>query len=281
MMRALWTAASGMNSQQTNVDTIANNLSNINTAGYKAEKAEFKSLLYQNMQSKSTNTLGENKPISAQVGLGVRMASVTSNFNQGALNETGAYMDWAVEGAGFYKIDVNGTTMYTRNASFTLSIVNGGNGAMVTTANGYPVLDANNQPMIIPCNPHPQEGEKSYSTSSLVVDKSGKLSAVNISTNEREDLGIQVGLVQFANPAGLEKTGNSLYKVTDNSGEPMEEIGSGLSLSSIRQNFIESSNVSAADEMVNLIVAQRAYEMNSKTIQAADSMMQQANELRR
>lgn len=270
MMRALWTAASGMNTQQTHVDTIANNLSNINTAGYKTEKAEFKTLLYQNLQSQSTNTNGEKKPVSAQVGLGARMASITSNFQQGSLNETGQFMDWAIEGSGFYKVQTTGGEVkYTRNASFSLSVTD--QGSMVTTSEGFPVLDVNNNPMIIP---------NDYTSSSLSITNDGKLYAKN-AQNELVDLGIQVGLVQFANPAALEKTGNSLFGVTDNSGQPMEETQTAtLKRSVVHQNYIEASNVNAADEMVNLIVAQRAYEMNSKAIQASDTMMQQANNLR-
>lgn len=273
MMRALWTAASGMNSQQTNVDTIANNLSNINTTGYKSEKAEFKSLLYQNLQSRSTNSNGTNKPVSAQVGLGTRMASVTSNFTQGALNETDEFMDWAIEGNGFYKIDMgNGETLYTRSASFSLAIVDGG--VMVTNSGGNPVLDSNNNSIVI--------SDTDYTISSLAIDQEGNLSAISQTTGARVNLGIQVGLVQFPNAAGLEKTGDSMFRVTDNSGEPMEELQSStLVRSKIHQNYIEASNVNAADEMVNLIVAQRAYEMNSKAIQSADTMMQEANELRR
>lgn len=269
MMRALWTAASGMNSQQTHVDTIAHNLSNINTAGYKSEKAEFKTLLYQNLQSQSTNSDGTRKPISAQVGLGTRMASVTSNFNQGSMNETGLFTDWGIEGDGFYKIDTGNGIMYTRNASFALTTVDGG--VMVTTSNGYPVLDSNNETMVIPSD---------YSSSTITVTEDGKLFARN-QANELIDLGIQVSLVQFANPAGLSKEGNSLFAETENSGEPMEELTSDtLKNSKIHQKYLEASNVQAADEMVNLIIAQRAYEMNSKAIQSADTMMQQANNLR-
>lgn len=270
MMRALWSAASGMTSQQTNVDTIANNLSNINTAGYKTEKTEFKTLLYQNLQSRSTNSDGTSKPVAAQVGLGTRPASVTSIFTQGNMNETGNFMDWAVEGDGFYKVQAgDGSIQYTRNASFQLSVVDGG--VMVTTEEGYPVLDVNNRPMVI---------SDQYTISSLAVAGDGKLSAAG-QDGQRVDLGIQVGLVQFTNPAGLEKVGGSRFAATDNSGQPMEENGSdNLKLSAIHQNYIEASNVSAADEMVNLIVAQRAYEMNSKAIQASDTMMGQANNLR-
>ena len=270
MMRALWTAASGMTSQQTNVDTIANNISNINTAGYKSEKAEFKSLLYQNLQSRSTNSDGTIKPVAAQVGLGTRTASITSNFEQGSLSETGSFMDWALEGKGFYKVNtgVNGTA-YTRNASFSLAIVDGG--SMVTTSEGYPVLDVNNESIVI---------DEMYSISTLSISDSGQLYAED-ANGEKHDLGIKVGLVQFSNPAGLEKAGNSLFHMTSASGAAMEEATSdNLKASKIHQGYLESSNVSAADEMVDLIVAQRAYEMNSKCITAADTMMQQANNLR-
>lgn len=270
MMRALWTAASGMTNQQTNVDTISNNLSNINTAGYKSERSEFKTLLYQNLQSQSTNSDGTNKPVSAQVGLGTRLASVTSKFTQGALNETGSYMDWGIHGDGFYKVDTGTDGIkYTRNASFALSVTK--KGTMVTTSEGYPVLGANDKPLTIP---------KGYNVSSLTVSSDGKLSAQNAKGN-LVDLKLQVGLVQFSNPAGLEKDGSSLFKATDNSGTALAEGKTkGIQKSTIRQNYIESSNVSAADEMVNLIVAQRAYEMNSKCISAADTMMGQANNLR-
>ena len=270
MMRALWTAASGMTSQQTNVDTIANNLSNINTAGYKSEKAEFKSLLYQNLQSRSTNSDGTAKPVSAQVGLGARTASITSNFEQGSLSQTGATMDWAIEGEGFYKVDTGDHGIcYTRNASFALSVVDGG--CMVTTAEGYPVLDVNNEPMVI---------SDEYTISTLSITDDGHLYAEN-AQGEKVNLGMQVGFAQFTNPAGLEKDGNSLYRATAASGEPMEETESAnLKRSRVHQGYLENSNVSAADEMVNLIVAQRAYEMNSKCITASDTMMQQANNLR-
>ncbi|MCR4716166.1 MAG: flagellar hook-basal body complex protein [Lachnospiraceae bacterium] len=279
MMRALWTAASGMTSEQSNVDTISNNLANINTAGYKTEKAEFKSLLYQNLQSRSTNSDGTAKPISAQVGLGTRMASVTSRFSQGILQETGNFMDWGLEGDGFYKINNGTETLYTRNASFSLSIIDESK-VMVTNSNGWPVLDVDNNPIVI--NTRDDQGNLVYNTANLEVHNDGSLYCRNETTGESEPLNIQVGLVQFANPAGLEKTGSSLFKATENSGEPMEETENEvLKKSTFRQNYLEASNVNAADEMVNLIVAQRAYELNSKAIQAADSMMDQANNLRR
>ena len=279
MMRALWTAASGMTSEQSNVDTISNNLANINTAGYKTEKAEFKSLLYQNLQSRSTNTNGTKKPVSAQVGLGTRLASVTSQFTQGILQETGKNTDWALEGQGFYKIKSNTETLYTRNASFSLSIIDDSK-VMVTNSNGWPVLDVDDNPIVIETKD--EEGNVKYNLSNLELHNDGKLYCRSEISGESEYLNIQVGLVQFTNPAGLEKTGSSLFKETENSGAPMEETkNDALKKSVFRQYYLEASNVNAADEMVNLIVAQRAYELNSKAIQAADTMMDQANNLRR
>lgn len=270
MMRSLWTAASGMISQQTNVDNIANNLANVNTVGFKRETMEFKSLLYQNLQTRSTNNAGEEKPISAQVGLGARVASTTSNFSQGALTASENMYHMAIEGDGFFKVaDVDGSIVYTRDGSFDISVVNGGN--MLCTSDGRPLLDVNNNPIVI---------SNAYNISTLTVEQDGNL-AVQNDAGDYVPLGIKIGLVQFNNPAGLENIGNNLYAQTLASGEPMEESRTAnISNSKIHQNYLESSNVQVVDEMVNLIVAQRAYEMNSKAIQASDEMLQQANNLR-
>lgn len=271
MMRALWTGATGMISQQTNVDTISNNISNVNTQGYKKEQTGFKSLLYQNLQSTSTNSAGDKKPVAAQVGLGSRIASITSVYTQGSLLESGSYMDWAIEGDGFYKVQMtDGTVEYTRNTGFGFSL-NPDESVTVCTSGGNPILDADNKPIVI---------GSQYISSTLEVSKDGKLSA-KTEDGELHDLGIQVGLVQFSNAAGLEKDGESLLKATPASGTPMEESEFAVTQrSKVRQGYTEGSNVQIVDEMVNLIVAQRAYEMNSKTIQAADSMLQTANQLR-
>lgn len=270
MMRALWTAATGMIGQQTNVDTISNNLANVNTTGYKKESAEFKSLLYQNIQSKSTNNQGEYKPIPAQVGLGTRVASITSAFDQGALFSSTSNFDFAIEGQGFFKIQLpSGEIAYARNGHFQLSIVD--NGVMLNTAEGYPVLDTNNQPIVFP---------KDINTNSVVVYDDG---SIYYKDSKGVDVksGIKFGLVQFPNAAGLEKGSSTLYYETVASGTPIDEATSTtVKRSNVKQKYLEGSNVQVVDEMVNLIVAQRAYEMNSKAIQAADTMLQQANQLR-
>lgn len=272
MMRSLWSAASGMISQQTAVDTIANNLANVNTTGYKNEKAEFKSLLYQTLQTRTTTANGEQKPISAQVGLGTRIAAITSNFTQGPHLESESDTALAINGNGFFSVrGADGNTYYTRNGDFKLSVGDDGNLTLVTS-NGFPVLDSNGNPIQFPGG---------VSATQLMVTSEGAFGYVD-GQNNFVDLNQTIGLFQFNNPAGLEKIANSLLNVTDASGQPLNEANTpNLVLSSVRQGYLEGSNVQVADEMVNLIVAQRAYEMNSKAIQAADDMLGQANQLKR
>ena len=270
MMRALWTAASGMIAQQTNIDNVSNNLANVNTIGYKKESIEFKSLLYQNLQSRSTNNAGENKPVAAQVGLGTRTASITSIYTQGNLIAADSNTWFAIEGDGFFKVrDENGETVYTRDGSFFWSVGDDGNITLVTS-DGYPVLDSNNNPIVL---------DKQYDPSTLVSDRYGNLSVTL--NGEPVDLNVKIGIVQFNNPAGLVKLGGNYLGTSIASGDAIEETPDGaLTISKVHQHYIEASNVQVVDEMVNMIVAQRAYEMNSKAIRASDEMLQQANNLR-
>ncbi|MFG6383261.1 MAG: flagellar hook-basal body protein [Lachnospiraceae bacterium] len=271
MMRSLWSAASGMIAQQTSVDNISHNLANVNTTGYKTEKAEFKTLLYQTLQTRTTTANGEQKPISAQVGLGTRVASITSHFTQGALLASESYTAMAIAGDGFYSVRAaDGNTYYTRNGDFKLSVGNDGNITLVTS-DGYPVLDTNGNTITLPGEVSSSKIQVSTEGNIGYVDGNGNF--VNVAT---------IGLFQFSNPAGLEKLSNSLLAVTDASGEAMNEAtAANLTRSEVRQKYLEGSNVQVADEMVNLIVAQRAYEMNSKAIQASDDMLGQANQLKR
>ncbi len=273
MMRALWTAASGMTTQQTNVDVIANNLSNVNTTGYKTQTAQFKTLLYQTIQSKTTSANGETKPIGAQVGLGVRNASITTNFRQGSLTSTDINTDFAIDGKAFFALqNLDGETVYTRNGSFNWAIGSEDGGVMLCSSEGFPVLDTNG--MTIELDPE-------YNTSMISIDADGNVCYPD-ENNNPQPIGMQIGLIQFSNPGGLEKSSGSTYKMTNASGEPIMEIEDPmLQKSKIKQGYLEASNVQTVDEMVNLIVAQRAYEMNSKAIQAADDMLGQANQLRR
>ena len=224
MMRALYTAATGMIAQQSNVDNISNNLSNVNTVGYKQEKMEFKSLLYQTIQTRTTSANGEEKPISAQVGLGTRVASNTSIYTQGSLMASENATDFAISGDGFFAVrGADGKTYYTRAGDFVWSVNAGGTLTLCT-----------------------------------------------------------IGLFQFNNPSGLEKTGTNLLAVTPASGNAMNEsTTANLTKSKVLQKYLEGSNVQVADEMVNLIIAQRAYQLNSKAITTSDEMLEQANNLKR
>ena len=272
MMKALWSAASGMITQQTNVDTIANNISNVNTIGYKTDKAEFKSLLYQTIQAKTTTANGENKPIGAQVGLGTRLASITTDFTQGSLTASSSETAFAIAGEGFFGVrNGDGEVLYTRNGDFQWAV--GTEGMTLCTSDGLPVLDSNGNEIILPGNVPTSTTTWTTTTGELgYVDDEGHYVSLEHT----------LGVWQFNNPAGLSSEGNTRYAVTDASGNPMNEATTnGLIKSSIRNKYLEASNVQVADEMVNLIVAQRAYEMNSKAIQAADDMLGQANQLKR
>lgn len=270
MIRSLWTAASGMKAQQTNVDTISNNLANVNTTGFKKETAQFKSLLYQTLQEKSTTSDGSPKPISAQVGLGTKNSAIMSRFQQGAITQTEEQFDFAVQGDGFFCVAApDGKVGYTRNGSFTAALTDGG--YTISTSEGYPLLDTNGNKIVLP---------QGYNMTKVSVNESGEICYPDASNNDIP-IGIRIGLAQFSNPAGLEKSSGSMYYQTAASGEPAQEINlTADSTSIIKQGYLESSNVQAVDEMVNLIVAQRAYEMNSKIITASDEMLQQANNLR-
>ena len=271
MMRALYTAASGMKAGQTNVDTIANNLSNVNTNGYKTTRTEFKSLLYQTIQTKTTSANGDQKPVGAQVGLGTRVASTTSMYTQGALNASESATDFALEGEGFFAIrGADGETYYTRNGNFTWAIDAAGN-TLLTDVEGSPVLDAEGNAIYVP------EG---ISAEAMIFEQSGAIS-YRLPDGTVVDMNQAFGIYQFNNPSGLEKLSYSRLQQTDASGQAMLEGEMGTIPSKVNQYYLEGSNVQVADEMVNMIIAQRAYEMNSKAIQTADSMLQTANELKR
>ena len=271
MMRSLWSAASGMIAQQTNVDTIAHNLSNVNTTGYKNERAEFKSLLYQTLQTRTTTANGEQKPIPAQVGLGTRVMAITSSFEQGAFLASESDTAFAINGDGFFSVrGIDGNTYYTRAGDFKLSI--GNDGLMLATSEGYPVLDSQGNAIVFP---------DEVNASTLEISGDGAF-GYRQPDGTYVPLGINIGLFQFNNPAGLEKMASGLFNVTAASGEALNEATTAnIQASEVRQGYLEGSNVKVADEMVNLIVAQRAYEMNSKAIQATDEMLGQANQLRR
>ncbi|MCR5426070.1 MAG: flagellar hook-basal body protein [Lachnospiraceae bacterium] len=272
MVRSLWTGATGMLAQQTSLDNIANNLANVNTTGYKAQTIEFKSLLYQNLQTRTTSANGETKPGSAQVGLGVRNSSINTVFTQGALLASELETSFAIDGKGFFATrGADGNTYYTRNGNFQwTTAANGGN--MLATTDGTPILDTSGNPIIL---------NSSYSISSVRIDKDGTILYPD-TQNNLQSLGIRVGLWQFNNANGLYREGDSLYSVTAASGVPINEAtANGIEKSRVIQGYLEGSNVQIADEMVNMITTQRAYELNSKVITTSDTMLDQANNLRR
>lgn len=270
MVRSLWSAATGMIAQQLNVDTIAHNLSNVNTTGYKTDVAEFQSLLYQTLQTRTTSANGEEKPGSAQVGLGVRNSSISSIFTQGEMRESTSPTAFAIEGDGFFSIrGLDGGTYYTRNGNFFIS--EGTDGLTLCTAEGYPVLDTEGNEIVF---------DLDTIVSKLTVTDGGSFCYPD-ETNNPQELGMAIGVYQFNNPTGLYKTDGGYYQETAASGEAMNEAeNDALKKSKIVQGYLEASNVKVVDEMVNLIIAQRAYEMNSKAITTTDEMMQTANQLK-
>lgn len=266
MMRALWTAASGMIAQQMNVDVISNNLANVNTTGFKKERVEFKDLLYETMD-RARVLPNSGKPVNLQVGHGTTPVATVKNFETGSPEETGNALDFFIDGEGFFM--VQGPTNeinYTRDGSFKISLTE--NGKMLTTSEGYPVLDEAGGPIIIDVD-----------LSKLVVSQNGELSYLD-EEGITVPIGQTIGLAYFDNRNGLEGIGRNLYKASQAAGSPVMALES-VQKSLINQKFLEASNVKTVEEMVKLIVAQRAYELNSKAIQSSDEMLGIANNLRR
>ncbi|ABN53821.1 MAG TPA: flagellar basal-body rod protein FlgG [Hungateiclostridium thermocellum] len=266
MMRALWTAGSGMTAQQLNVDVIANNLSNVNTTAYKKERLEFKDMLYDTL-NRAYILDGEGRPVNLQVGYGTVPMATLKNFQSGNFEKTDNPLDLAIDGDGFFMVlGPRGDIVYTRDGSFKISVTENGN--MLTTSDGYPVLDESGVEIILDID-----------ISKLNVSSDGELSYTD-ENGVVVPLGQRIGLVKFPNRNGLESIGSNFYASTSASGEavPDEELGK---KSNIRQYYLESSNVQVVEEMVKLIVAQRAYEINSKAIQSADEMLGIANNLKR
>lgn len=273
MLRSLWSAASGMFAQQISLDNISNNISNINTTGYKTQTTEFKSLLYQELKHRATDHEGNPKPVGVQVGLGVRDASITTIFTQGNAQSTEQPLDVMIQGRGFFAVNKAGTIGYTRNGHFSVSRTT--DGWRLGDSDGNAVLSTEGNPIVFTDEVDP---------SKVIIDRSG-----NVSYNsENEDGTIttyklgQLAIYQFNDPEGLTKGGDSLYFESAASGAPRAEAtDTNLSKSQIVQGYLESSNVSAADEMVNMIVTQRAYQLNSKAITTSDEMLEIANGLKR
>ncbi len=261
MIRALYSAASGMTAQQLNVDSIANNLANSSTAGFKARRAQFQDLIYQNMITPGASSGAQTTvPVGLQIGLGTRTVSNEIIFSQGAMAQTDNNLDLAIQGKGFFQIRrPTGELAYTRAGNFQLDR----NGTLVT-AEG----DALEPQIVIPA-----------SASSVTIGLDGTVSYNLPGQNAAQKAG-QIQLANFQNPAGLNSLGNSLFSPTDASGDAQVGIPGGAEgMGTLLQGYTEGSNVSVVEEFVNLIQSQRAYEANSRVIKAADEMYQQINQI--
>ena len=255
-MRALSIASTGMLAQQTNVEVIANNLANMNTTGFKMSRAEFQDLLYQNIQSPGAQTsdTGTYAASGIQIGAGVRTAAIYRVTTQGDLKSTSNPYDVAIQGAGFFRIQqADGTDAYTRSGNFSLSPQ-----GQLVTQDGLLV-----QPGIaIPQN-----------TLSVQVNAQGQVMATVAGNATPQTVG-QLELTRFPNEAGLNAIGGNLYLETPSSGAPQAGVPGSVGYGTIQQGFLETANVNSVDEITALITAQRAYEMNSKVVSAADQMLQ-------
>jgi flagellar basal-body rod protein FlgG len=260
MIRALYSASTGMNGQQTQLDVISNNLANVNTGGFKKSRAQFEDLFYQSLRAVGTETVGGGRvPTGVQVGLGTRVTSVQKLFTEGSFTQTNNDLDLAIEGKGFFKILKDGNEYYTRAGSFKRDA-----DGYIVTSNG----DRLQPEFAIP------DG-----TTDLGIDASGLLTAKD---SAQQTLGsVQLTVNRFVNPAGLKSVGGNLYQETEASGTPTEANPGSNGVGTIAQHFLETSNVDITEEMVNLIITQRAYEVNSKAITTADSIMGIANALKR
>lgn len=259
MIRSLMTAATGMEAQQMTIDTIANNLANVNTTGFKRSRANFHDLLYQTIRAPGNSaTTGTIVPSGIQIGAGSKLSSVEKMFKDGAPKITESPFDMMVEGQGFFRVQKDdGTIAYTRDGSFKVDA-----GGRLVTADGFPIIPE----IVVPPN---------SSNFSAGID-----GTVTVKVNgAAQELG-QIQLSNFINPTGLASLGRNLYAVSRASGEPIVGTPNQNGFGGIADHQLESSNVNIVEEMVNMIAGQRAYEINAKVIQTGDQMLQQTNQIR-
>jgi flagellar basal-body rod protein FlgG len=258
MIRALYTAATGMQAQQLNIDVIANNLANVNTAGFKKSRADFQDLLYQTIRAPGSPTTNNTQsPTGIQVGLGAKPTAVQRINAQGDYNQTGSPLDMAIEGTGFFQLTLpDGTSAFTRAGAFKLD-----SQSRVVTSDGIPIEPAISIP----------DGAEN-----ITIGQDGVVSAVLPGQSTATQVG-QIQTARFANPAGLRAIGKNLLQETDTSGPPQLGTPGQENRGTILQGYLENSNVSVVEELVALITSQRAYEVTSKAIQTADEMLRTTN----
>jgi flagellar basal-body rod protein FlgG len=260
MMRALYSGASGMHAQSLNMDVISNNLANINTSGFKKSRAEFQDLIYQTLREPGAkSTIATEIPTGMQVGLGVKPIAINRIFSQGNFKLTNNPLDMVIEGDGFFQVTMpDGTIAFTRDGSFSKDST-----GRVVTNDGYPIEPA----LTIPAD-----------AISITIGNDGTVSILRPGETEATEVGT-IQLTKFVNPAGLKSLGKNLYLNTTSSGDPIQGTPGLEGLGTIAQGYQEMSNVDIVEELVGMIIAQRAYESNSKTIRAADQMLRNAIQL--
>ncbi len=259
-MRALNIAATGLSAQQTNVDVISHNLANMTTTGYKQQRAEFDDLIYQDLRRTGTTTTDQNTilPVGVQIGLGVNTAAISRNTDQGTMQATENPLDIAMQGKGYFQIQLpDGTIAYTRDGTFKLS-----RDGIIVTREGFQVEPA----ITVPDD-----------AIGVNINSSGVVEVTIQGQTDPQQLG-QLEIATFVNPVGLQAIGNNLYLETPSSGNPILGIAGEQGVGTILQGYLENSNVNPVQEITNLIVAQRAYEMNTKVLTAADEMLQSLNQ---
>lgn len=261
MIRALFSAASGMQAQQMNVDVISNNIANVNTAGFKRSRPDFQDLVYQTMSTAgASSTQSTTIPTGMQLGLGVKPVAIQKLHTQGDFQNTGNSLDLVIEGDGFFQVTKpDGTINYTRSGAFKLD-----KDGKVVNSDGYPLEPA----ISIPSN-----------TTSITVGTDGTVSVMQAGNSSPVQVGT-IELATFMNPGGLQANGKNLFANTDASGEATTGTPGLEGRGTIQQGFLEMSNVNVVEELANLIIAQRAFEMNSKAVQTADQMLMNINQMK-
>jgi len=260
MIRSLWVAKTGLEAQQTNVDVISNNLANVSTNGFKRQRPVFEDLLYQTLRQPGAQTTQQTQvPSGLQLGTGVRPVATARIFTTGNLQNTGNPLDLAVNGNGFFQVTLpDGSVSYTRDGAFQLD-----NQGQMVTANGYPLQPA----ITIPPN-----------ALSVTIGSDGTVSVLAAGATAPTQVG-QIQLANFINPAGLQARGENLFLETAASGAAQANVPGTNGLGALNQGFVETSNVNVTEELVNLITAQRAFEINSRSIQSSDQMLQRLTQL--
>ncbi len=262
MMQSLYTASTGMLGMQTQVDTIANNIANVNTIGFKKSRAEFADLMYNVMEYAGTSTSSTTQsPVGMEVGLGVRPTAVNKIFSEGSLKQTNNQLDLAITGQGFFEMQLpDGTPVYSRNGAFKID-----NTGTVVNSDGYTLIPQ----IVIPPN-----------ATNISIGSDGIVTVIQAGQALATQIG-QINTTNFINPAGLHALGNNLYTETGSSGQPVSGTPGLNGLGTLRQGFVELSNVQLVVELTDLITGQRAYDSNSKIITASDQMLQTTNNLKR